>query len=60
MEKDREKRTERIPIMLTPTEVEAIDDWSFRNRVRTRAEAIRQLVALGLAKAPEKASKNSA
>jgi hypothetical protein len=54
MTKEREKRTERIPIMSTPAEVEAIDDWSFRNRVRTRAEAIRQLVAIGLTAAGSK------
>ncbi|WP_274604852.1 hypothetical protein [Rhizobium sp. CFBP 13726] len=29
--------------------VEQIDDWSFENRVRTRAGAVRKLILLGLA-----------
>lgn len=28
--------------------LEAVDDWGFSNRIRTRAEAIRQLIHLGL------------
>ena len=36
-------------MFMTPSEVRAIDDWSFANRVRGRSEAIRQLVAMGLA-----------
>lgn len=28
--------------------LQAIDDWSFKNRIRSRAEAVRRLVSLGL------------
>lgn len=33
---------------MAPSEVEAIDEWSHQHRVRTRSEAIRKLVAVGL------------
>jgi Arc/MetJ-type ribon-helix-helix transcriptional regulator len=43
-----EPRDVRLPIMVTRTEAQAIDDWRFKNRFATRAEAIRQLIQLGL------------
>ena len=43
-----EMKTERVQLMMTPSELEAIDAWSFRHRVRGRSEAIRRLVALGI------------
>jgi metal-responsive CopG/Arc/MetJ family transcriptional regulator len=43
-----EKKDQRIPIMMTAAEVKAVDDWSFSNRIRSRGEAIRQLVQKGL------------
>lgn len=43
-----EQKSERIQLLMTPSEVGAIDDWSFENRVRGRSEAIRRLVELGL------------
>ena len=46
-----EQKSERIQLLMTPSEVKAIDDWSFANRVRGRSEAIRQLIALSLPKA---------
>jgi len=45
---DQEPKDVRLPIMVTATEAKAIDDWRFENRIATRAEAIRQLIALGL------------
>jgi len=42
-------KTNRIPIMMSDAEVQAIDDWRFANRVPTRSEAVRQLTELGLA-----------
>ncbi|WP_454914964.1 hypothetical protein [Xanthobacter sediminis] len=38
----------RIPIMMSASEVKAIDDWSFENRIRTRAEAVRRLCQMAL------------
>ena len=42
-----EKRAVKFQLMLSEAELEAIDDWSFKNRVRTRAQAIRRLVQRG-------------
>ena len=43
-----ELKTERIQLLMTPSEVKAIDDWSFEQRIRGRSEAIRRLIELGL------------
>jgi len=43
-----ELKTIKFQLMLSPSEAEAIDDWGFRNRIRTRAEAIRRLCQIGL------------
>lgn len=44
-----ELKTIKFQLMLAPSEAEAIDDWGFSNRIRTRAEAMRQLCVIGLA-----------
>lgn len=41
-------RENRVPMMLSDAELEAIDTWRFENRVATRSEAIRRLCQLGL------------
>lgn len=46
-----EIKTERITILLSPSELKEVDDWSFDRRIRSRSEAIRQLLELGLAAA---------
>lgn len=43
-----EIKTERVTILLSPTELKTIDDWSFEQRIRSRGEAIRRLIELGL------------
>jgi metal-responsive CopG/Arc/MetJ family transcriptional regulator len=43
-------RDVKFQMMLSPTEVEEIDEYRWKNRVDSRAEAIRQLVAKGLDK----------
>ncbi|NYT33902.1 hypothetical protein [Rhizobium sp. WYCCWR 11128] len=45
---DAELKDQRIPIMMSPSELERIDDWSFKRRIRSRGEAIRRLCQLGL------------
>ena len=45
---EKEQRDQRVPVMMTKAELHALDDWSFARRIRSRGEAIRQLVALGL------------
>jgi hypothetical protein len=42
-------RGERLQIMLSPDELVAVDDFRFRNRMPSRAAAVRELFRLGLA-----------
>lgn len=42
-------RGERLQIMLTPEELEALDNWRFARRMPSRAAAIRELLKRGLA-----------
>ena len=41
-------KTERVLALMSRPELDAVDDWRFANRVKSRGEAIRQLVKLGL------------
>ncbi|NSY46547.1 helix-turn-helix transcriptional regulator [Agrobacterium tumefaciens] len=45
---EKELKDQRITIMLTESELRAVDDWSFAHRIRSRGEAIRQLIDGGL------------
>jgi hypothetical protein len=42
-------RGERLQIMLTTEELEALDSWRFAKRMPSRAAAIRELLKRGLA-----------
>ncbi|TBN16945.1 hypothetical protein EYC79_03800 [Agrobacterium cavarae] len=48
MQQHSENKTERFVFMVEKSTLEAIDDWGFSRRIRTRAEAIRQLVQIGI------------
>lgn len=55
-------RGERLQIMLSPEELEVIDNFRFLNRMPTRAAAVRELLKMGLASAgttPADGSKSS-
>jgi hypothetical protein len=41
-------RGERLQIMLTPEELEALDNWRFSRRMPSRAAAVRELLKRGL------------
>jgi hypothetical protein len=41
-------RGERLQIMLSPEELAAVDDFRFRQRMPSRAAAVRELFRLGL------------
>jgi hypothetical protein len=43
-----EPKDKRIALVMTASELKAVDDWSFERRIRSRGEAIRQLLALGI------------
>lgn len=47
-------RDYRIPIMMSEEELKAVDDWRFANRIATRSDAIRRLVAAALLAAAER------
>jgi hypothetical protein len=42
-------RPERLQVMLTDEELQALDDWRFEQRMPSRAAAVRELLKLGLA-----------
>ncbi|MGF1606034.1 MAG: hypothetical protein ACFB22_06810 [Rhodothalassiaceae bacterium] len=42
------KRGERLQVMLTLAEVEAVEEWRFAHRMPTRSAAVRALMNLGL------------
>ena len=44
-----EPKSERVTIMMAASELKAVDDWSFGQRIRSRGEAIRRLIQKGLA-----------
>ena len=43
------QREERLQIMLSPEELEAVDTFRFEHRMPSRAAAVRELFRLGLA-----------
>lgn len=45
---DDEQKTERLNLFISPSELKAIDDWAWANRIRSRSEAIRRLCKIGL------------
>jgi hypothetical protein len=49
-----ELKDQRIIVLMTPSELEAIDEWSFTSRIRSRGEAIRRLCQIGLTYAAER------
>ena len=42
-------RGERLQIMLSPKELKAVDDFRFKQRMPSRAAAVRELFRIGLA-----------
>ena len=49
IEHDNLNRCERLQIMLSPEELEAVDDFRFKQRMPSRAAAVRELFRIGLA-----------
>jgi hypothetical protein len=46
--KDDEQKTERFNMFLSPSELQAIEDWAWENRIRSKSEALRRLAAIAL------------
>jgi hypothetical protein len=49
MTSEKPERTERLDVMLSAEESEAVDDFRFQARIPTRAAAVRELLRRGLA-----------
>jgi hypothetical protein len=49
MTDEQDARGERLQIMLTPEELAALDDFRFKERMPSRAAAVRELLRRGLA-----------
>lgn len=45
----RNKRLERLQVMISEEELQALDDWRFQAHMPSRAAAIRELLKRGLA-----------
>ncbi len=43
-----EKRLVKLQVLLTDSELAAIDDWRFEKRAENRSSAVRELIWLGL------------
>ena len=52
-----ELKSERVQIVMSPSELKELDDWSWEQRIRSRSEAIRRLIKLGLQAAAKKRPK---
>lgn len=45
---EKELKDQRVVTMMSPSELEAIDEWAWRHRIRSRGEAIRRLCKLSI------------
>jgi len=41
---DEKPQMIRVPVLLSAEDLAALDDWQFANRIRTRTDAIRELI----------------
>jgi metal-responsive CopG/Arc/MetJ family transcriptional regulator len=39
-----EVKTKRVQVLFPPSELAVLDEWCFNNRIRSRGEAIRDLI----------------
>ncbi len=46
-DKDDSPAGKRVPLILTPAELEELDDWRFKHRQPTRTAALKALMRLG-------------
>ena len=47
-DRDKQKRAERLQLMLTLDEIDAVERWRFEHRMPSRSAAVRSLMNLGL------------
>jgi hypothetical protein len=46
--KPDEQKTERFNMFMSPSEMKAIDDWAWENKIRSKSEAVRRLLQIGI------------
>ena len=51
---DGEVKDQRVPLVMSPSELNELDDWMHENRIRSRGEAIRRLCQMGMAAGRDK------
>ena len=49
MSNDGDKKSSRLSISLSATEMEQLDQWAWAQRIRSLSDAGRQLIVIGLA-----------
>ena len=42
----------RVQLVISPSEMEALDEWRAKHKIWSRSEAIRQLIASGIKRRP--------
>lgn len=47
------KKDVRVQLVISQGEIDALDDWRAKNRIWSRSEAIRRLIADGIKKAKQ-------
>jgi metal-responsive CopG/Arc/MetJ family transcriptional regulator len=47
-------KSERLIVLVTPEEMERLDNWRFESKLSSRGEAVRRLIELGLEAARER------
>lgn len=45
-----EKKDVRVQLVISPSEIEALDEWRAKHKIWSRSEAIRRLIAEGVAR----------
>lgn len=48
-----EKKDVRVQLVISQSEIDALDEWRARHKIWSRSEAIRQLIAEGVKEAPK-------
>jgi metal-responsive CopG/Arc/MetJ family transcriptional regulator len=48
-----EKKTVRIQLVISQSEIEALDEWRARHKMWSRSDAIRRLIEQGIKSPPE-------
>lgn len=44
-----EKKDVRVQLVISPSEIEALDEWRAKHKIWSRSDAIRRLIAAGIA-----------